>query len=181
MVFNKDLYLFKALTKKLPLRDTLNIYFTYKKVRKGCLVEVMVYKNNSNKIDEILQKYNIKFNKKQKNHILLYFISNTVNPNKIEFITKNNKLSNKKIGKFLDYECLYDNKVLNKFKKYYHIFLTYENYNSKNIFLYGFKCSQLNIGVINKTLNIIKKMNYYIKKYLSSILTGIIKLNIQKF
>jgi hypothetical protein len=105
-----------------------------------------------------------------------YFISNTINPENIEFFDKNNKRNHIKLGNFLGYGCVHDIIKDEPCTKGYLLQIVYDG-----IQVYGFCCLKLTINVINKTLKKINKMNYYIRKYLSDKLKGYIQLSIVKF
>ena len=160
---------------KLILRgDALNIYFTYKKIKKGCYITIEPTK--SYKLENILNKYKLKYKKyDNQNEDTDYFISNTINPKNIEFFDKNNKQNDIKFGKFLGYGCVHD---LDKDKPCIKGYLLQIVYNDFQV--YGFCCIKLTINVINKLLEKINKMNYYIRKYLSDKLKGYIELSILK-
>ena len=104
-----------------------------------------------------------------------YFISKKIDPINIDLIDENNKFNDKIIGKFLGYGCVYD---MNKDKpciKGYLLNINYINYINnidKQTHVYGFCCLKLNINIINNTLEIVHKMNYYMKKYLSKFLNN---------
>jgi len=159
----------------LDLSDTLNIYFTYKKVKNGCYI--VIKKKLSNKFENILLEYKLKYKKYNRNInkeiINLYFISKKIDPINVDFIDENNNNNDKIIGKFLGYGCVYD---MNKDKpciKGYLLNINYVNYINnidKQTQVYGFCCLKLNINIINNTLKIIDKMNYYMKKYLLNFL-----------
>lgn len=62
MVLNKDLSLINSLEKTgLEFDDVLNIYFMYKKVKKGSYIDID--EKNYKKLEKILKKYNIKYKK----------------------------------------------------------------------------------------------------------------------
>jgi len=181
---NKDLLLFRSLKKIiLPFGDILNIYFTYKKVKKGCFIDID--EDNSKKFENILKKYNFKYNiykEKFKKNNNLYFISKTINPKNIDFFESSsikNKLNDIKLGKFLGYGCIHNLTKDLPCKNGYLLSIVY-NDNDNNETIYGFCCNHIMISVINKTLKIIEKMNYYIKKYLFTKLKGYVKLEIIK-
>ena len=182
MVLNKDLSLIKSLEKTgLYFGDILNIYFMYKKVKNGSYIDID--EKNYKKLEKILEKYNIKYKKynnwlEKNNH--LYFMSKIVNPKNIEFFTKNKKLNHIKIGKFLGYGCVHNLDKDKPCTKGFLINLFYKD--AKNeIPIYGFCCLRISISMINKMLKNIKKMNYFIKKYLSSKLKqGSVTLNIME-
>jgi hypothetical protein len=182
---NKDKKLFNTLN-KLELEDpgdSLNIYFTYKKLKKGCYIDIK--SNISYKLENILDKYKLKY--KKYNDIIskkysYYFISNIINPKNIEFFDKNNKLNHIKIGKFLGYGCIHNLDKDKPCKKGYGLRIHYADYKiQKFLNIYSFCCLKLNINIINKTLKIVNQMNYYITKYLSNKLKGKIQLTIIKF
>lgn len=171
---NSDEELCKKLLKlNINLSDTLNIYFTYKKVKNGCYVNIF---KNFNKFENILIEYKLKYKKYDSDK---YFISKKIDPTNIIFIDENNNFNDKNIGKFLGYGCVYD---MNKDKPCIKGFLLNINYiNDKQTHVYGFCCLKLNINIINNTLEIVHKMNYYMKKYLSNFLKrGYFVLQISK-
>lgn len=104
-----------------------------------------------------------------------YFISNTINPKNIDFFDKNNKRNHIKLGKFLGYGCVHDIDKDEPCEKGYFLQIVYDG-----IQVYGFCCTKPTINVINKLLEKINKMNYYIRKYLSDKLKGYIELSIVK-
>jgi len=167
---NSDENLCKKLLKlNINLSDTLNIYFTYKKVKNGCYIDIK--KNLSNKFENILLEYKLKYKKYNSDQ---YFISKKLDPTNIIFIDENNNFNDKIIGKFLGYECVYDLNKDKPCKKGYLLNVNYINNNSIQTQVYGFCCLQtdLKLNIINNTLEIIHKMNYYMKKYLSKFLKG---------
>jgi hypothetical protein len=182
MVHNKDLLLVNSLEKiGLEFHDVLNIYFMYKKVKKGSYIDIDEKKYK--KLEKILEKYNIKYKKyndwfKKNNH--LYFMSKNVDPKNIDFFGKNKKLDHIKIGTFLGYGCVHNLDKDKPCTKGFIFRLFYKNAKIE-IPIYSFCCLNLSINIINKTLMNIEKMNYFIKKYLSSMLKhGIVLLNIIK-
>ena len=177
---NQDELLFYNLNKiKLSLSDILNIYFTYKKIKKGCYIDIN--KKLSDNFISILIKYKLKY-KKYVNifdkNTDYYFISKKIDPINIDFFKKNNYLNDIELGKFLGYGCIHN---LNKDKPCIKGYLFSIQYN-KNIIepIYQFCCLKIDINIINNTLQIIHKMNYFIKKYLSKKLKGYIELSILK-
>ena len=141
-------YIKKLLKLNLNLSDTLNIYFTYKKVKNGCYIDIK--KNLSNKFENLLIEYKLKYKKYNRNinkeiKINLYFISKKIDPINFDFIDENNNNNDKIIGKFLGYGCVYD---MNKDKpciKGYLLNINYVNYiNNDDIQtqVYGFCCLQ---------------------------------------
>ena len=182
MVGNKDLLLVNSLEKTgLGFHDILNIYFMYKKVKKGSFIDID--EKNYKKLEKILEKYNIKYKKyndwfNKNNH--LYFMSKMVNPKNIDFFEKNKKLDHIKIGKFLGYGCVHNLDKDKPCTKGFVITLFYKDAKIE-IPIYSFCCLHLSISIINKTLVNIEKMNYFIEKYLSSNLkNGSVVLNIIK-
>lgn len=107
-------------------------------------------------------------------------MSNIINPTNIKFFTKNKKFNDIKIGKFLGYGCVHNLHKDKPCTKGFLINLFYKD--AKNeIPIYGFCCLHISISMINKMLKNIKKMNYFIKKYLSSKLKqGSVTLNIME-
>lgn len=178
---NQDELLFYNLNKiKLSLSDILNIYFTYKKIKKGCYIGIN--KKLSNNFINILIQYKLKykkyvniFNDKKSDY---YFISKKIDPINIDFFKKNNYLNDIELGKFLGYGCIHNLKRDKPCIKGYLFSIQY----NKNIIeqIYGFCCLKIDINIINNTLQIIHKMNYFIKKYLSKKLKGYIQLSILK-
>jgi hypothetical protein len=182
---NQDELLFYNLNKiKLSLSNILNIYFTYKKIKKGCYIDIN--KKLSNNFINILIQYKLKykkyvnvFNDKNSDY---YFISKKINPININFI-ENNCLNDIELGKFLGYGCIHNLKRDKPCEKGYLLNIQYINYNlfeHINVYVYGFCCQKIDNNIINNTLQIIHKMNYCIKKYLSKILEGYIQLTILK-
>ena len=177
---NKDELLFYSLNKiKLSLGDILNIYFTYKKIKKGCFIDIN--KKLSNNFINILIQYKLKykkyvniFNDKNSDY---YFISKKIDPINIDFI-KNNCLDDIELGKFLGYGCIHNLKKDKPCIKGYSFNIQYNQNIVENI--YQFCCLKIDINIINNTLQIIHKMNYFIKKYLSNKLKGYIQLSILK-
>jgi hypothetical protein len=178
---NQDELLFYNLNKiKLSLGDILNIYFTYKKIKKGCYIDIN--KKLSNNFNNILVQYKLKYKKYvdfDKNSDQ-YFISKKIDPINIDFI-KNNCYNHIEIGKFLGYGCVHNLIKDNPCEKGYLLIVQYININ-KNIVesIYQFCCLKIDINIINNTLQIIHKMNYFIHKYLSNKLKGYIQLSILK-
>jgi predicted Zn-dependent peptidase len=104
---NKDEKLYNSLNKlelsKFLLQgDSLNIYMTYKKIKKGCYINIS--SNLSRKFENILDKYNLlykKYGDVWNSGDSYYFISNITNPKNIEFFDSKNKLNHLTLGKFL--------------------------------------------------------------------------------
>jgi hypothetical protein len=170
------------LSKLILSGDALNIYFTYKKIKKGCYITIEPTK--SYKLENILIKYKLKYKKYDNlNEDTDYFISNVIDPQNIEFFDKNNKQNDIKFGKFLGYGCVHDLDKDKPCTKGYNLQIVYDDYKNpnNNLQIYAFCCLKLTINVINKTLKKINKMNYYIRKYLSDKLKGYIQLSIVKF
>ena len=165
-----DKKLYNSMSKLVNIGDALNIYFTYKKIKKGCYIDIDSTK--SYKFENILDKYKLKYKKYGDEHFH-YFIG--YNPQNIEFFDKNNKRNHIKLGKFLGYGCVHDIDKDKPCEKGYLLQILYND-----IQVYGFCCSKLTINVINKLLEKINKMNYYIRKYLSDKLKGYIELSIVK-
>jgi hypothetical protein len=90
-------------SKLVNIGDALNIYFTYKKIKKGCYIDIDSTK--SYKFENILDKYKLKYKKYEDEHFH-YFIG--YNPQNIDFFDKNNKHNHIKLGKFLGYGCVHD-------------------------------------------------------------------------
>ena len=180
---NQDELLFYNLNKiKLSLSDILNIYFTYKKIKKGCYIDIN--KKLSNNFINILIQYKLKykkyvniFNDKNSDY---YFISKKIDPINIDFFKKNNYLNDIELGKFLGYGCIHNLKRDKPCIKGYLFGIDFVC--NKNIIepIYVFCCLKIDINIINNTLQIIHKMNYFIKKYLSKKLKGYIQLSILK-
>ncbi len=124
------------------------------------------------KIRNALNKYKLKYKKYEDEHFH-YFIG--YNPQNIDFFDKNNKYNHKKLGKFLGYGCVHDIDKDEPCAKGYLLEIMYHGNQ-----IYGFCCIKLSINVINKLLEKINKMNYYIRKYLSDKLKGYIELSIVK-
>ena len=167
-----DKKLYNSVSKLVNIRDALNIYFTYKKIKKGCYIDIDSTK--SYKFENILDKYKLKY-KKYEYEDSHYFISNTINPQNIEFFDKNNKQNHIKLGNFLGYGCVHDIIKDEPCVKGYLLQIVYDGNQ-----VYGFCCTKLTINVINELLEKINKMNYYIRKYLSDKLKGYIELSIVK-
>ena len=169
-----DKKLYNSVSKLVNIGDSLNIYFTYKKIKKGCYIDIEPTK--SYKFENILDKYKLKYKKYENlDKHTDYFISNTINPKNIEFFDKNNKQNDIKFGKFLGYGCVHDTDKDEPCVKGYLLQIVYNDFQ-----VYGFCCIKLTINVINKLLEKINKMNYYIRKYLSDKLKGYIELSIIK-
>lgn len=194
-----NLYKILSTNKTKNISDILNIYFVFKKIRKGCFTSSnVITKSRSNKLDILLdnlklyyKKYyigrRIKDNKHKK--FYLYCISNTVIKKELfRFFRKKNKeygsiqqnLSSKEIGKFLGYECPGDdigNKVYRK--KSYGFSINYKD--SKcclNSQIYAYTCKELDIKKVIKQLKLVNRMNELLRKYLSKKLAGEIVLEI---
>jgi hypothetical protein len=168
------------LSKLLWEGDPLNIYFTYKKIKKGCYITIDSTK--SYKLENILDKYKLKYKKYDKRFdedIHYYFISNIINPKNIDFFDKNNKINHIKIGNFLGYECVHDVVKDKPCTKGYALEIVYNDDKNPILQVYAFCCIKLTINVINKILKKINKMNYYIRKYLSDKLKGQIQLSLE--
>jgi hypothetical protein len=167
---------------KLSLGDILNIYFTYKKIKKGCYIDVK--KKLSNNFSNILIEYKLKYKKYvgDNESYDLYFISKKIDPKNIDFIKRNKSLNHIEIGEFLGYGCIHNLKD-NPCVEGYSLNIVYieENKNKKIVEnVYQFCCLKIDINIINNTLEIIHKMNYFLKKYLSKKLKGYIELSIKK-
>jgi hypothetical protein len=182
---NNDEILFEELQKlKLSkqLDDVLNIYFTYKKIKKGCYINLGLYNNikQIKKFENILTQYKLKY-KKYQDKILYYFISKKVNPTNIDFMDTKYKLNDIELGKFLGYGYVHNLDKDKPCEKGILLSVEYVECN-KNIYsyIYTFCCLKIDINLINNTLKIVNKMNYYIKKYLSNKLKGIVRLSIIK-
>jgi len=165
-----DKKLYNSVCKLVNIGDALNIYFTYKKIKKGCYIDIDSSK--SYKFENILDKYKLKYKKYEYKHSH-YFIG--YNPQNIEFFDKNNKRNHIILGKFLGYGCVHDIIKDEPCTKGYLLQIVY---NGNQV--YGFCCTKLTINVINELLEKINKMNYYIRKYLSDKLKGYIELSIVK-
>lgn len=165
-----DKKLYNSMSKLVNIGDALNIYFTYKKIKKGCYIDIDSSK--SYKFENILDKYKLKY-KKYEDERFHYFIG--YNPQNIDFFDKNNKRNHIILGKFLGYGCVHDIIKDEPCTKGYLLQIVY---NGNQV--YGFCCIKLTINVINKLLEKINKMNYYIRKYLSDKLKGYIELSIVK-
>ena len=166
-----DKKLYNALSKLVNIGDSLNIYFTYKKIKKGCYIDIEPTK--SYKFENILDKYKLKYKKYENlDKHTDYFIG--YNPKNIEFFNKNNKQNDIKFGKFLGYGCVHDTDKDEPCVKGYLLQIVYNDFQ-----VYGFCCIKLTINVINKLLEKINKMNYYIRKYLSDKLKGQIQLSLE--
>ena len=163
-----DKKLYNSMSKLVNIGDALNIYFTYKKIKKGCYIDIASTK--SYKFENILHKYKLKYKKYEYEHFH-YFIG--YNPQNIDFFDKNNKHNHKKLGKFLGYGCVHDIIKDEPCAKGYLLRIVYDGNQ-----IYGFCCIKLTINVINELLEKINKMNYYIRKYLSDKLKGYIELSI---
>jgi hypothetical protein len=177
---NKDEKLYNSLS-RLSLSipgDSLNIYFTYKKNKKGCFIDIT--ENVSKKLEYILDKYNLLYKKYDRwgDGILLYFISNITNPKNIDFFDSKNKINHIKIGKFLGYGCIHNLDKDKPCQKGYRFGIYYNDYKNPSIQVYAFCCLKLNINIINQTLKIVNEMNYNIEKYLFKKLKGNIELSI---
>ena len=176
---NKDEKLYNSLNKlelsKFLLRgDSLNIYMTYKKIKKGCYINIS--SNLSSKFENILDKYNLlykKYGDVWNSGDSYYFISNITNPKNIEFFDNKNKLNHLTLGKFLGYGCIHNLEKDKPCQKGYILSIYYVD---KNIPIYVFCCLKLNMNIINKTLKIVNQMNNCIRKYLSNKLKGSIEL-----
>jgi len=77
-----DKKLYNSMSKLVNIGDALNIYFTYKKIKNGCYIDIDSSK--SYKFENILDKYKLKYKKYGDEHFH-YFISNTINPQNIDF------------------------------------------------------------------------------------------------
>ena len=84
------------MSKLVNIGDALNIYFTYKKIKKGSYIDIDSTK--SYKFENILDKYKLKYKKYEDEKNSHYFISNTINPKNIDFFDKNNKRNHIKLG-----------------------------------------------------------------------------------
>ena len=155
-----DKKLYNSMSKLVNIGDALNIYFTYKKIKKGCYIDIDSTK--SYKFENILDKYKLKYKKYEDEKNSHYFIC--YNPQNIDFFGKYHI----KLGKFLGYGCVHD---IIKDEPCVKGYLLQIVYNDNQV--YGFCCTKLTINVINK-------MNYYIRKYLSDKLKGYIELSIVK-
>jgi len=196
----KNLYkiLYKNEYKVKHITDILNIYFVFKKIRKGCFTSSnIITKNRSNKLDILLdnlklyyKKYYIgrrtKDNKYKKYY--LYCISNTIIKKELfKFFRKKNKeygsiqnyLSSKEICNFLGYECPGDDGNKDYRKKSYSFSVNYKEYDScVDSQIYAYTCKELDIKKVIKQLKLVNRMNKLLRKYLSKKLYGEIVLEI---
>lgn len=173
---SRDILFINAL-KKIDLIlgycDILNIYFTYKKIKKGCYIDITYDK--AKKFENILNKYKMKYKKYEEKPKILYFISKKINPKNINFIN-NNKLNHMKLGKFLGYGCVHNLEKDKPCTKGYFFNIIY----SCGIQIYAFCCLKLKTKVIKDTLDIVKRMNKCIKKNLYPKFKGEVRLELNK-
>ena len=154
---------------KLYYGDILNIYFTYKKIKNGCFIDIP--DNEIDNFEKILKKYKLKY-KNDNDNINLFYISNVVNPKNIEFNT------DIKIGKFLGYGCVHNLEKDKPCIKGDLIEFKYNDINNNPYQIYAFCCLNINEKILIESINIVNKMNKYIIIYLEN--KGYVELNIRK-
>jgi hypothetical protein len=186
----KNLYKILS-TNKVKVRhiiNILNIYFVFKKIRKGCLISLYITKNRSNKLDILLDNLKLYYKKyyivSENTKYYLYCISNTIikkelfeyfinKDGKYRSIQRNLSVSSEEVGKFLGYECPGDVDNRNHRNKVY-VFKTIY----KNNEIYSYICKELDINKVIKQLKLVNRMNGLLRKYLSKKLDGKIVLEI---
>lgn len=152
----------------------LNIYFVFKNIRKGCFINLHLSENNSNKLDILLDKLKLYYNKYNQKDSKDYLYCISKNIIKKDFFGKYYKIKKfsryfiptstptiTEIGEFLGYECPGDSSNCNQRKKTYYFYIKYENYT-----IYSYICKELDINKLIKQLKLINKMNRLLRKYL---------------
>jgi len=162
----------------------LNIYFVFKNIRNGCFISLNLSKNNSNKLDLLLDKLELYYKKYYiiRKDIKYYFycISKKIikkelfkHTKHMRSIMRDKSMTTLEIGKFLGYECPGDVSNRNFRKKVYSFNIMYKTYEVNSCkHLYSYICKELDINKIIKQLKLVNKMNRLIDKYLSNKLDG---------
>lgn len=194
----KNLYKILYKNKVKHITDILNIYFVFKKIRKGCFIDLHITKNRSNKLDILLDKLKLYYKKyyiisrgKDRKHTkyYLYCISNTtIKKELFRFYKKKNKdygriqpnLTSKEIGKFLGYQCP-EIDTKSRHKVYVLRTIYKDSECCLNNEIYSYTCKELDIKKVIKQLKIVNHMNELLRKYLSKKLHGEIVLEIDQF